>query len=66
MLISNTFITTTIQVTEFDYMYVCMYVCMCGMSCVRKDNPLLRCCIDIYCSRTLYRGELEEFKLAGR
>jgi hypothetical protein len=37
-----------------------------GMSCVCKDNYLLRCCIDIYCSRTLYRGEVEELKLDGR
>jgi hypothetical protein len=37
----------------------------CGMSCLCKDNHLLRCCIDIYCSRTLYTGELEELKLAG-
>jgi hypothetical protein len=37
-----------------------------GVSCVRKDNHLLRCCIDIYCSRTLYTGELVELKLAGR
>jgi hypothetical protein len=36
------------------------------MSCVCKDNHLLRCCIDIYCSRTLYTDELEELKLAGR
>jgi hypothetical protein len=37
-----------------------------GMSCVCKDNHLLRCCVDIYCSRTLYTGKLEELKLAVR
>jgi hypothetical protein len=35
-----------------------------GMSCVCKDNHLLRCCIDICCSSTLYRGELDELKLS--
>jgi hypothetical protein len=35
-----------------------------GMSCVCKDNHLLRCCIDIYCSSTLYTGELVELKLS--
>jgi hypothetical protein len=34
------------------------------MSCVCKDNHLLRCCIDIYCSSTLYTGELDELKLS--
>jgi hypothetical protein len=37
-----------------------------GMLCVCKDNHLLCSCIDIYCSHTLYTGELEELKLAGR
>jgi hypothetical protein len=34
-----------------------------GMSCVCKVNPLLRCCIDIYCSSTLYTGQLDDLKL---
>jgi hypothetical protein len=37
-----------------------------GMSCVCKDNYLLRCCIDIYYIRTLFTGELEELKLVER
>jgi hypothetical protein len=32
-------------------------------SCVCKDNHLLCCCIDIYCSPMLYTGELVELKL---
>jgi hypothetical protein len=40
------------------------YVKYVGMSCVCKDNHLLRCCIDIYCGSTLYTGELDELKLS--
>jgi hypothetical protein len=35
-----------------------------GMSCVCRDNHLLRCCIDIYCSSTLYTSELDELQLS--
>jgi hypothetical protein len=40
-----------------DHQYV-------GMSCVCKDNHLLRCCIDIYYSSTLYIDKLDELKLS--
>jgi hypothetical protein len=39
--------------------------CSCGISCVCRDNHVLRWCIDIYCSRAVYTDELEELKLAG-
>jgi hypothetical protein len=44
---------------ELNVLYMCTSQEVVGMSCVCKDNHLLRCSIDIYCSSTLYTGELD-------